>query len=1508
MRIFKSTKKAVAWMSVLLVLMCLMVYGGYRAIRSPRVQTKVTQFIAAKLSEQLGAEITLAGVDIGFFNRLILEGLFVEDLHGDTLASIHRLHLGLRGVDFKQRQVLVDRITLDSLYFHLHRYEGEQGMNIQFLIDFFGTKEKDTTQRESWDLRFREVQLTGARFKLYDDNKPLTGRGMDYRHLDVSDIDLLVRNIRIEGDTIRGRVDGLSCREGQGFRLSHLAGDVTVSPVELKVDGLRIRTPESDIALDLHYTYSRWGDWLSFVDDVRMSHDFDDSEVSINDVAFFVPPLTGLGKMVRISGRVSGPVTSLRGRGLNIWYGNGTNLQGDVDMDGLPNIEETFMYLNLRRLVTSHDDLVTIPLPPFKEGRTLPVPINLRRMGKVNFTGKFTGFITDFVAYGRLTSEIGELRTDIALRQELNSTELSYEGKLESKDFNVGRLMGLEENMGRVSLNAAVKGSGLDPETISATLIGKVKYAELRGYSYRNIDVNGAFVNNRFDGELCIDEQNIVLDFNGSVNLTGKLPQFDFHAEVDHADLYRLNLLPDRVGATVSGVLDVNFTGNDIDNILGNIVLSEATYRQKGDRALRLERLRLEASEAGGVKTLDLRSDVADARFVGQFAFRNIPKAVNNILAKHLPSYASGFEGLAEGEGFEFVFDAEVRNAALLSYFVVPKLRVTEHSHFKGNYSTSRNEVKFEGEMPGFTYDSIDFSGVRLLAENPGKEFEITVTADRVAFTDSLFLDALNVSTYTFNDSLGLRIRWDNGTKLRNRADINGLASFPRNAQVSFRLLPSTVTVADLDWTVTENNRLTIDSSTFHFTDMTFNNNEQTIGLNGYISRDPERELEVGLRYFNLANLNILTQRSGITLNGRVSGEAQLKDLYKQAFVTNRLRVDSLRVNEVSMGSGSIINTWLPGPREVDVMADLNRKDGTGLKVSGRYMPGADRDQNFNLVIRGDNLPVALATPYVKKVISDLKGTARADLTLKGKSSAPELEGYVDLNGVSLMFDYLNVRFGVNDRVLVRKDGFYMKDLTVTDERGKEGKINGWVKHDGFRDVRFDANISVSNFLALNTTSALNPLYYGRALGSGVVRFSGVPSQMHLEVAMRTDRGSRFFIPLFGVSTVRESSFITFVSPPGAEEEEVIEPDFQIDFSNLTMDLDVQVTPDAEVQLIFDPTMGDIIRGSGLGDIRLAVDRTGEFKMFGEFTITKGDYLFTLQNIINKRFSVKPGGTVNWSGSPYNAQVNLQAVYALRATLAELMYPDTSAIYQRRMQVECVLNMTNNLLNPDITFDIDLPNADQSAKTDVINRIGVGNDQEMNRQVFGLLVLNRFLPREDQNIGSETGGFFTANSAEMLSNQLSNWLSRISNDFDVGLNYRPGSDIAGDEVEVALSTQLFNSRIIVDGNVGVANNRAAGAGAQSSSNIVGDVNIEYKITQDGRFRVRAFNRSNDVGANALVSNNAPFTQGVGISFRRDFNTFSGLFKKNRKTQENALDTPRLTPMLPEELDSDRLGD
>jgi hypothetical protein len=547
--------------------------------------------------------------------------------------------------------------------------------------------------------------------------------------------------------------------------------------------------------------------------------------------------------------------------------------------------------------------------------------------------------------------------------------------------------------------------------------------------------------------------------------------------------------------------------------------------------------------------------------------------------------------------------------------------------------------------------------------------------------------------------------------------------------------------------------------------------------------------------------------------------------------------------------------------------------------VIGEFLPGRDRKENFNIKAVVDQIPISVCNPYVKKVLTDIKGVAKADLSLKGTLKSPEISGYVVLKKAEMLVTYLNTRFRISDTVEVRPDGFYLNDLTALDERDNEGLVSGWVKHTGFNKFHFDAQLLTQGFLALNTNSAMNSLYYGRGFGSGQVRFFGEPKDMHLEVAMKTERGTRFHIPLFGAKNVYESEFITFVKPKGLEENIEVKDEFQVSFKNLTLDMDIEVTSDAEVQLIFDPAVGDIIKGRGDGDLSMSLDKAGNFKMFGDYYISKGEYLFTLQNIINKKFLIQQGGTINWSGDPYNALVNIDATYGVRTSLYDLMYPDTTNdSYKKRIQVDCMLKLTDNLLNPNIAFDIDLPNTDESTKTDVRNKIGVGNVQEMNRQIFGLLVLNRFFPTEDQNQAlQQAGGFFTSSTSEMISNQLSNWLSKISNDFDIGLNYRPGDDITSDELQASLSTQLFNNRILIDGNVGVANTQS------SSSNIVGDANIEYKITSDGRFRVRAFNKSNDINT---LTDNAPFTQGVGLSYQREFDRLGDLFRRRKKEDYN----------------------
>jgi hypothetical protein len=1471
--IFKSIKKAFAWTSILLFLLVLLVGGGYLALRSPKVQTKLTQVIAGYLSEELQTTVSVNGVDIGFFNRVILEGLYVEDQKSDTLAYLSRLHLGVRYVSIDDQAVHLSKVRIDDLKFYLHKYEGDEKLNLQFLIDYFSVP-KDTAVSKPWDIRSSALELRNAAFQLQNDYAENKAVGIDYKHLDITRINLLIDDIRVDGDTIFGDVRKLSCFENRGFLLKNLSGLAKVSPMELKVNDLKIATATSELDLDLHYTYSDWKDYLTFVDSVRMDYVFQESKVDLKDVAFFAPALEGLDQKLDIKGSVYGPVSGLNARNLEIGYGTNTKLVGNVDIDGLPDINESFIFLDLKSLTTTYQDLKTIPKPPFKEGEKINVPSNISNLGKVKFQGAFTGFINDFVAFGNVKTSIGSITTDIAIKQGQTSVDLAYSGALQSYAFDVGKFVN-DDRLGPVSLNVEVVGSGIAIDNINANLIGEVKSARLIGYDYKDIEVNGEFARSMFTGEVAVNDTNLSLIFRGGFDLSQELPEFNFYSDIRHANLYELNLLRDRQNATVSGVMEVDFIGDDIDNLVGWIELTNATYKQEDDPLFEVDRFSLNVSEGETQKHLELRSGILDADFDGTFKFREIKTAANNLLRKHLPSYAGSYQAMNDSSGLDFSFNMNLKNTELITYLFAEQLVIGDSSNFNGNYSSARNEVYLRGRLNEVQYNSVTFNDVRIAAENPGKEFELGVAVGKLSLTDSLFLKSFNLRSFTFKDSLGLLVEWDNKTKLENKALIRGIASFPKNEAVSFHLDRSSLSVAGLEWSVSAENLLTIDSSTFNFTDFRFHSENQTIAIDGAISKDPNAKLNINLNKFDLSNFNVLTQRRGLTLEGNVSGNAKISGIYDKLFLTNQLSVNSLVLNDIVIGTGEFNNTWIPSTRSVQVFGLLSKGDTNTVSIVGEFLPGEDRQQNFNIKAMVERLPLSVFDPYIDKVLTDVKGTAKANLSLKGKLDSPELNGYVVLDKADFLFTYLNTRFNVSDTVQVKKDGFYFNELNVFDEEGSPGVVNGWVKHKGFKNFSFDAQLNAVNFKALNTNSAMNSLYYGKAFGTGNVRFSGKPKSMQLDVSMRTDRGTRFNIPLYGAKNVNETDFITFVKPKGQEVEKIeVDEEFKVSFQDLVLNMDIEVTTDAEIQLIFDPAVGDIIKGRGDGDISMNLDRDGSFKMFGDYYINKGEYLFTLQNIINKKFLIDQGGTINWSGNPYQAFIDITARYGVRTSLYDLMFPDTSDTYRRRIQVDCILKMTDNLLNPNIAFDIDLPNSDETIKTEVRNKIGVGNDQEMNRQVFGLLVLNRFFPTENQNQElQQAGGFFSSSTSEMISNQLSNWLSKISNDFDVGLNYRPGDDITGDELQVALSTQLFNNRIIIDGNVGVANTQS------SSSNIVGDVNIEYKITADGRFRVRAFNESNDI--NALVDN-APFTQGVGLSYQKEFDRVVDLFRRRKK--------------------------
>jgi len=455
-----------------------------------------------------------------------------------------------------------------------------------------------------------------------------------------------------------------------------------------------------------------------------------------------------------------------------------------------------------------------------------------------------------------------------------------------------------------------------------------------------------------------------------------------------------------------------------------------------------------------------------------------------------------------------------------------------------------------------------------------------------------------------------------------------------------------------------------------------------------------------------------------------------------------------------------------------------------------------------------------------------------------------------------------------------------MRDITVFDTKGNSATGDILATHDHFKDFYLDINLKPEKMQFLNTTAKDNDYFYGTAYASGVVKIFGPFNQIAIEVAAKSEPGSVLYIPITSSSEVYENDFITFVK--SSSDSGIIQKDVKIRDSGVSLMFDIDVTPDAEVQIVFDPKIGDVMKGRGTGRLRMTIDRSGEFLMFGNLEIEKGDYLFTLENVINKKFLVDPGGIITWNGDPYAGKMDLTARYSIKTSLYELIWEtDDPEQFKAKVPVSCLMHLTGDLLSPDISFDIDLPESDENTKNLVKNV--VANSEEMNRQVFALLILNSFIPTERNTFNSPISQGIGNTSIELISNQFGNWLSQISNDFDVGFSYNQGDQVTSSQVEIALSTQILNDRIVLETNLEIGGNQLGATENQQASNIAGDVSIEYKISEDGKIRIKAFNRSNTVD---VVANNAPYTQGVAVFYRKDFDRLRELWSRKKKKKND----------------------
>lgn len=1456
----------------MVLVLILVPVSGYFILRSSKVQTLLVHKITKDFSERLNAKFSLESVHFSFFNRLILNNVVVEDQQMDTLLYAQKITGYIKSFNRKKKKIEFSRVVLDQTQFNL-RTDSENTLNLRFIIDEI--KGKKDTIGPRLDLIISSIEMKESFFSLKLNESRKKPTGINFTDLNLYDLSFTLDSFQIFNDTVGFQITDLTFTDISGFHVDKWNTSFQICPNSLEFHDVSIITPLSEIlAEDLIFSYENYQELKNFVNSVDLNFKINTSDLAFHDIGYFAPKLGWMNQNIDLSGRFTGRISDLKGKDVRIQFSDMTSIHGNFEIDGLPDLNEAFLFVDIKDLTTSIENLEEFEKPG--TGEKLYLPDSFKRLEVINFSGNFTGFIDDFVTYGRFTSNLGAISTDLSIRPD-TARYLNFKGRLKTFDFDIGKLTNSEKYVGELNMNVILDGQAQSSEHFMASLEGIIGGIEFNGYDYGNIKIEGEFTEKTYNGSVSVEDPNVKLDFIGLLDFSGEIPEFDFTANVPRANLYDLNI--DKADSTslLSFLLTANFTGSNVDNMNGDIKLLNLNVNRLG-KDLQVYDFTLSADNRIDTSSIKLRTDFIDADLTGNYEFAYVPTSIYSFVSGFIPALYGPDIDTTGIHLNNFEFEVRFKDTDKLTSFFYPEYSVAKNARLSGVFDPARNALSMDGEADQLVLKGNEFNSLLFTTEIIDSLFYLNLISDELIVGRNLDFQNVHISSNAKDNKLDLSLQWMNVDTLKHEGVLYALADFSRTTaenkpHIDIKIYPGNLYIRDSLWFIDES-IIEVDSTLIKIFDFSATSKDQLFLISGIISENESDTLHVEFNNLKLSALNSITKTDRLQFDGKIFGDADLSNLYQIPLFRSDIEIQDLVINDESFGDSWILSSWDTLTNSLQIHTYTKRGDITTVNLAGNYSPS---NKAIDFVLNLDKLRLNIFRPFLRNLVSDLNGIATGEILIDGTINEPLTNGTITFQKTAFIIDYLQTKYNFTDKFTVNDNIIGFNNIQVFDEKGNIASARGSLSNEYFRNFVFDITLEPYKFQFLATREADNNEFYGTAYGSGVVKITGPPKNLMLDVSAKTESGTRFFIPLNPEGDITSYNFVTFVNTGDQGKIEEENEIYEVDLSGIEMNFDLEVTPDAEVQLVFDSKIGDIIKATGNGNINLLINTLGDFRMYGDYTIEEGDYLFTLQNVINKRFNVREGGTITWNGDATDAYIDLQAVYSVRTSLRNLFNDDT---YSSRYPVECQLNLSNQLTNPDIKLDILLPTADEETKNLLKNSLNT--EDELNKQFLSLLVINSFMPDPNMSGSTEpssrTSDYAPAvgvTTSELLSNQLSYWLSQISNDFDIGFSYLPGDEITTNQVEVALSTQLLNDRVTIHTNLDVGGQNidtSPNESAENTSNIVGDFSVDIKLTQSGKLRMKAFNRANDNRLYEL----APYTQGIGLFYREDFNSFDEL--------------------------------
>lgn len=1351
-----------------------------------------------------------------------------------------------------------------------------------------------------WRVKAAAIRIADTDFYYEDANQPRVTKGFDYGNIGVTGFEGELVSLYYSPDTIRGRVSDIKAKDHSGFVLNQLQAAFVYTNQGAELDDLYAETPHTVIRDYLSVRYPSLETIADRMGEIELSADIRESHLGMEDVLFFVPDLDTMDVMeplwphtFYIDAAINGRLDDLHIPNLEITALDKTHIAAEAHIKGLPDVDTFTIDLTLDELRSGRVDLDRL----IAKGM-LPDSVNFPE--DIQLAGTFNGGLAGFQTDMELRSTIGDASLDADYRTHGPAGDTTYNARLRIEDIDLGKFLKMDSVLGKISFAAHAQGTGLDPATAVATVEGELIRLEAMGYEYKDIRINGDANQGDVTANVTSQDPNVDFELDMHADMRGQYPKLNATMLIDSINFRNLRLMNDelRYHGRIVGKLETA----DIDHLNGTVDVVNSSIAYNNERYT-LDTLRLRAVSKDSSNLLQLQSEFLKAHMIGDYKLSELSSSIQDIIAVYYQpdSIAPVYEYAPQ----RFDFSAQFTRSRFIRG-LVPDLTAMDDITLDGSFSSEDQLLLVKAVAPHIEYAGTTVDDVGFDINTYDSTLYYNALINRIALGNIELINTLLSGSVQHNQlDFGLWIK-DNTDKERYHL---GMGLNVDAGNFVFNLKEDGLMLNYDQWQVDPQNTITFGNDGIRVHQFILRNGSQEMALQSQDST-LNAPLDLVFNNFRIETFSQMLESEVLNMGGGINGTATVSRLESSPVFVSSLTIDRFYFGNDTVGD---ISVKVNNERENVFAADISiTGNGNDVRLSGDYTSPPGQPSQLDFVLDVTPLSMHTVEAFSLGYLRNTSGTISGKLDIKGTTDEPRINGALNFDNASLNVAMLNATFVVDDQRLIFNDnGLRFNKFQLKDSKGNTAVLNGTVNTETYTDYAFGLTVRADDFQVLNSTQQDNDMYYGLLFISSNLTISGDMDNPTVNGTLRVEEKTdvTFVMPNDDPGMVDREGIVRFVHRGDTTRANVfasVDSLAHTELAGINLSVNIATDKNAAFTVVMDPGSQDALRIQGEAELNAGMTPSGDIRLTGTYTVESGNYSFSF-GPVKRLFEFEKGSTLTWSGDPMDARLDITAVYKLKAPTLELVQAQIgnqqSGLYKQRIPFDVKLRITDQLFQPQLKFDIDLDENNAVASQDVVSRVNTGltqlreNESEMNKQVFSLIVLGRFMAANPFESLSGGGGA-EAIARSTVSSFLSSQLNRLAGDliqgveFDFNLqseeDYSTGTGQNRTDLNVGVSKMLFNDRmkVTVGSNFELEGNARPG---EQTTNIAGDISVDYQLTDDGRYLVRAYRKNQ-----YQVTLQGQFVEtGLGFIMNMDYDEFKEIFnRRNRQAQEFNTDSRR----------------